>query len=100
MEQKLQGLKQIEILIYIIIFRLSNEKENKLTEKLIDNFTREISLAFLYMDDGSLAHSDKQQDRATIAICDYNEHDSIIIQKAITNLGVAFYTKIAKITLD
>lgn len=32
-----------------------------------------IALAFLYMDDGSLGHDDKQEDRANFALCDYDE---------------------------
>ena len=33
----------------------------------------EIALAFLYLGDGSLGHSDSQQDRAHIAICSFSE---------------------------
>lgn len=71
----------------------TTESENKLTEKIIDYFTP-LSLAFLYMDDGSLLHSDLQKDRGNIAICDYNEHDSLIIQKCLKKLGInsTYYT--------
>ena len=65
---------------------LSEDKDNKLTEKIIPYFTN-LSLAFLYMDDGSLSHNDKQRDRASLAICDYNDHDADIISLAIKSLG-------------
>ena len=64
----------------------TTDSDNKLTEKIIDYFTIE-TLTFLYLDDGSLGHNDSQQDRANIAICDYNEHDSKIIIKCLNNLG-------------
>ena len=61
--------------------------ENKINEKIIEYFSP-ISLAFLYMDDGSLLHNDTQRDRANIAICDYNDHDALIIQKCLEKLGI------------
>ena len=66
---------------------LSVDNNNKLSENIVKYFTP-ISLAFLYMDDGSLQHSNSQQDRSAIAICDYNEHDAKIISKCLTKLGL------------
>lgn len=65
---------------------LSDSTENKLTEKIMPYFT-DLTLAFLYMDDGSLSHNEQQRDRAYFAICDYNNHDAEIISKCINNLG-------------
>ena len=60
---------------------------HKLTDSILDYFD-EISLAYLYMDDGSLSHSSIQTDRAAIAICDYDDHDATLISKCISNLGI------------
>ena len=61
--------------------------ENKLSRNIIKYFNWD-SLALLYMDDGSLSHNELQQDRANIAICDYNEHDSKIIVECLNKLGL------------
>lgn len=58
-----------------------NEKE------LIENFD-EIALAFLYMGDGSLAHTELQEDRATIAICSFDDENSKLLVKAINSLNL------------
>ena len=65
---------------------LSDDQENKLSEKILPYFT-DLAVAFLYMDDGSLQHNDSQQDRACFAICDYNNHDAKIICQGFLNLG-------------
>lgn len=62
-------------------------KENKLKDNFPECFSI-ISLAILYMDDGSLSHNDVQKDRAAIAICDYNDHDAAIIVKCFEKLGL------------
>lgn len=66
---------------------LSHDGVHKLDEKIIDEFGP-ISLAFLFMDDGSLSHNSSQLDRANIAICDYDDHDAEIICKCIEKTGV------------
>jgi len=43
-----------------------------------------LSLAFWYMDDGSLSHHEDQEDRANFAVCGFNE-------ESITNLIEAFF---------
>jgi len=66
---------------------LCHDGINKLTDEVINQFTP-LSLAMLYMDDGSLSHTDVQKDRASLAICDYNHHDSEIIVKCLKKLGI------------
>ena len=44
-------------------------------------------LATLYIDDGSLSHSDNQKDRANIAICSFNEKDVSIFKRELDKLG-------------
>lgn len=56
----------------------SSVKENRLKPEFVDAFSP-LSLAIMYMDDGSLSHSDVQRDRASFAICNFNEHDANII---------------------
>ena len=47
-----------------------------------------ISLAFWYMDDGSLSHSDKQKDRASFATCSFNENSVNNLIDAFDKLGI------------
>lgn len=55
-------------------------KEQRLLEGIIEKITP-LSLAIWYMGDGSLAHTDNQQDRALLAICRYDtEADQAIIK--------------------
>lgn len=74
------------ILNYLKQHRNTTDNDNKLKESFINEFSV-ISLAYLYMSDGSLTHHPLQQDRASIAICSFNEHDAVIIKKAIDKLG-------------
>lgn len=67
---------------------LSKDGTNKLSEDILPYFT-DITVAFLYMDDGSLCHNETQRDRAAFAICDYNDHDAEIISRGLSNLGYA-----------
>lgn len=46
-----------------------------------------LSLAIWYMDDGSLSHSEKQEDRANFAICRYDEHNAKVIRDALVRYG-------------
>lgn len=45
------------------------------------------SLAILYMDDGSLAHSEMQRDRANFAVCAYSDEDTERIREALVAYG-------------
>ncbi len=47
-----------------------------------------ISLAVFYMDDGSLAHSDKKRDRVTFSVCDYTEEQCDLLIKMFSSLGL------------
>ena len=46
-----------------------------------------ISMAFWYMDDGSLIHTDYQKDRARFAVCGFSDEDCKIIIKAMLSYG-------------
>lgn len=47
-----------------------------------------ISLAFLYMDDGSLSHNVDQEDRASLATCSFTIEENNILLEAIARLGI------------
>ena len=65
-----------------------NNTDNRLKDNIV-NYFNEISLAFLYMDDGNLAHSQSQKDRAIISICSYTtQHDVDILIKCFNKLGL------------
>ncbi len=47
-----------------------------------------ISLAFWYMDDGSLSHTEDQIDRAHFATCSFTEQECDYLLEALENLGI------------
>lgn len=47
-----------------------------------------IALAFWYMDDGSLAHTDEQEDRALFATCAFDECDHLVLVEALRRYGI------------
>ena len=47
-----------------------------------------LALAVFYMDDGSLAHSDKQRDRVTFSVCDYTEEQCEFLIQMFSLLGL------------
>lgn len=48
-----------------------------------------LALAFWYMDDGSLAHSDVQEDRACFATCSFDERDHVVVEEIFARLGMS-----------
>lgn len=62
-------------------------------EEVIDKLTP-ISLAFLYMDQGSLTHDENQADRASFAICNFNKDDCEIFIRALAKFNIkgVYYT--------
>lgn len=71
----------------IYVKRTADIKQSKLKENIIKYFSP-LSMAVLYMDDGSLCHNENQKDRANIAICDYNDEDALIIQKCFNKFDI------------
>lgn len=66
----------------------------KTIRESVDVFFTPISLAFLYMDQGSLSHHVDQEDRACFALSDLTEGDCGVIQSALRRYGVesVYYT--------
>lgn len=65
----------------------NNKSKDKLKIGIVNKITP-LSLAIFYMDDGSLAHNDYQEDRANFAVCDYSENDCLIIKKCFEKFGI------------
>lgn len=69
------------------VFDLLTKYKNGLTEDIADELDF-LGLAFLYMDDGSLAHSEVQRDRANFALCDYTIEEAKHIQLCLKKKGI------------
>lgn len=48
-----------------------------------------IALAFWYMDDGSLTHSDGQEDRASFAVCNFSKESCEVLISGLSKLGIS-----------
>jgi intein/homing endonuclease len=55
--------------------------------KVIQKLTP-ISLAFLYMDDGSLSYDENQADRASFALCNFDRDDCNVFLKALSKFDI------------
>lgn len=64
-----------------------NTGKKKVPKSIIGKLSP-ISLAFWYMDDGSLAHNNKQKDRATFATCGFDEYSIDNLISAFSCLGI------------
>ncbi len=56
-------------------------------EWVIDEITP-LAIAFWYMDDGSLSHSDSQEDRANFATCGFTEEDNLILANSLKKFNI------------
>jgi tRNA-binding EMAP/Myf-like protein len=68
----------------------------KIIPSWVANKLAPISLAFWYMDDGSLCDSKKQEVRASIAACAFDERDCGILIKGLKKLGITANQKLYK----
>lgn len=68
--------------------------KKKVPEWVINELTP-IAIAFWYMDDGSLASNEKQEDRVTFSVCDFSKKDCLILIQALKKFNIdsrlAFY---------
>jgi hypothetical protein len=64
------------------------EGENKRIPDWVANKLSPISIAFWYMDDGSLSHHEDQEDRALIAVCAFTEEDCKVLQKGLARFDI------------
>lgn len=57
-----------------------------------------LTIAFWYMDDGSLAHDEDQEDRAMFAVCAFDQTSVAILQRGLQRYGIdsVFYTSLNK----
>lgn len=97
----LKGKKQTDTISgYGTAMVRGRSKSNKAIELLFKNWFKNnkkivpniklspISLAFWYMDDGSLCHTTTQQDRALFATCGFDEKSVDNLIKALDELGL------------
>jgi len=66
------------------LFQKWNKKERYVPELHLTP----ISLAFWYMDDGSLQHNDDQEDRATFATCNFSKESCRNIITSLRKMGI------------
>jgi hypothetical protein len=76
------------------IFSDFSANGKKCVPKWVANKLNPISLAFLYMDDGSLSHHKNQEDRASFALCSFTKEDCNIILEGLAKFGIKgeYYT--------
>jgi len=55
---------------------------------VVDDFSL-ISLAFWYMDDGSLSHWHKQQDRAQFSVCGFDKQSCVVLQQCLMKFDIS-----------
>ena len=67
--------------IYICFSKWFNDSGKKIVPQ--DIKLNPISLAFWYMDDGSMSHHEKQEDRINLAACSFSENDIDILLNAL-----------------
>lgn len=66
----------------------NSKNARRLKEGIIEKITP-LSIALWYIGDGSLAHSETQEDRALLAICRYvDEEDQLIIKKCFEKFNI------------
>lgn len=65
-----------------------NNRGRKIVPKWVVDEMTPLSLAFWYMDDGSLVHHQDQQDRASFAVCNFDKKDCGILLKALKKFNI------------
>lgn len=70
-----------------LVDEITKDTNLKFNENIVKYFSP-LSLCVLYLDDGSLCHSDKQRDRAIISVCDYTDEECNIILKCLNKFGI------------
>lgn len=75
-------------LIYRSFSNFIDTSGKKIVPKDIYTLLSPISMAFWYMDDGCLSHNDKQQDRASLAVCGFDADSCKLLQNALRKFGI------------
>lgn len=65
------------------------DKPSGILPQEIEFMINPISLAFWYMDDGSLTHSENQQDRASFSTHSFNASSVKLLQRGLMRMGVS-----------
>ena len=61
---------------------------SKKVPKWVSKRLTPLTVAFWYMDDGSLNHHEGQEDRASFAVCGFNKDDCEVLVKGLMKLGL------------
>jgi len=64
-----------------------NSGKKEVPDNLVDEITP-LALAFWYMDDGSLGHTESQEDRANIATCNFSENSIKTLIKCLEKFNI------------
>lgn len=74
----------------LIFNKFSSFKKDgkKIVPDWVVNEITPLAIAFWYMDDGSLAHSDIQEDRANFATCGFTKEDNLLLVKALKKFNI------------
>lgn len=73
--------------IYKYFIRMFDNKIKIVPNWVIDDI-EPIAIAFWYMDDGSLNHTESQQDRCMFSVCGFDELSCINLQKCLFKFGI------------
>jgi recombination protein RecA len=79
-------IQRAEVFEYLRDF-IDVNGEKHLPQWVVNEMTP-LALAFWYMDDGSLSHANGQEDRASFAVCAFNEQDCHILLHALQQYGI------------
>lgn len=64
------------------------KKGKKIAPNWVAKELTPLSIAFWYMDDGSLGHHEDQEDRAHFAVCDFSEKDCKVLLKGLKKFNI------------
>jgi hypothetical protein len=69
-------------------FKSFIKKGKKIVPNWVERELTPISIAFWYMDDGSLSHNEEQRDRVSFATCGFTKKDCNVLVKGLKKLGI------------
>ena len=78
-------IQRAEVFDYLKDFVDGDKK--RVPSWIVDEITP-LSLAFWYMDDGSLAHHENQEDRACFAVCNFSKGDCDVLIQALKKFNI------------
>ncbi len=74
--------------IYEAFHSMKNSEGKKYVPEWVASKMTPLTLAFWYMDDGSLGHHEDQEDRANFAVCGFTEEDCKVLTKGLLKFDI------------